>query len=85
MSSGDDSSQLLGGRSYPGNRFLALSPPADVDLDGARWTSREVMGGGEKGHMGVQKRVRNRNLAFVELILREANTIHMFMGSLLCA
>lgn len=43
------------------------------------------MGGGEKGHMGVQKRVRNRNLAFVELILREANTIHMFMGSLLCA
>lgn len=52
-SSGDDSSQLLGGRSCAENWLPPLTPSAGVDLepDGTRGD-----GGGE-GHMGIQEGV----------------------------
>ena len=52
-SSGDESRQLLGGRSCAENWLPALTPSADVDLeqDGTRGD------GGGGGHTGIQERV----------------------------
>lgn len=86
MSSGDDSSQLPGGWSYPTNWLPALTPPADVDLEQGGQGERCWLAGTGRctGHMGVQGRVRNKDCAFVELILLEANAISVLMGIFLC-
>lgn len=58
MSSGDDSSRLLGGRSYAAKWLPALTLSADVDLEQGGM-SRGVMGGREREmdrtHAGTRK------------------------------
>lgn len=80
MSSRDDSSRLLGGRSYAAKRLPALTLSADADLEqGGRSRSDGWQG------KGGYKKGSDTGPAFVEPILREADLISVLMRSSFCA